>query len=126
MSEVSVPMAPDLLGVHVPIHALFYPAEVRLLIARVNDRPKDAVAFVAAVVFIVVDVFVAAVIFIGNVAVAGVVVVVTTTAVAVVMSATGRLEGGMVQISPGGIRGSRSGAVSFMCLAVAVELGSRL
>ena len=79
---------------------------MRHLVAWVDDRPKDAVAFVAAVVFI------------GDTAFAGVVVV--------VMGPTGRLEGGLVQMSSGDIRGGRSGAVSLIRLKVAGGVGNRL
>ena len=109
-------MAPDLLGVCVPIYALSYLAEVMHPAAGVDDRPKDTIIFVVAFVFIAVifvteDVFVAIVVPIG-------VVIVRAAVAAVTMGATGRLGGGPVRESPGGFGKGRSGVTFLMHLPV--------
>ena len=49
ISDVSVPMAFDLLGFRVPVRAPSDPTEVGHLTAKVDDRPKVSVAIISAV-----------------------------------------------------------------------------
>lgn len=117
-SEVSVPVALDLLEVCVPVSARSNLAKVRHLTAEVDNHPKItvgvvAVAGVARVVIVAVAITTAAI-----VVVVGTSILKGAAGSAMLRSclrhnfSDGCLKGRLVWVSPGGIRGGRSDTMS--------------